>query len=184
MSCLLQGRRQLLRVRCENGEGAGSEGENAGGAAGALEGTVRSAEEEERTVRNRGQPNTKKRDNSCRRVFFFLFFITVSACSKRKNIFSSLSADSQTWMPSLLTSLKTSNHLNALFCVYMIFSDMRWPISVIWVEMGDSGCDQNRKPLPTYQQKWWALRNRSNILVQRRVKKIGFLWTGSHVSDC
>lgn len=66
MSCLLQELRQLLRVQCENGEGAGSEGENAGGAAGSLEGTVRSAEEEERTVRNRGQPNTKKGDDCCR----------------------------------------------------------------------------------------------------------------------
>lgn len=66
MSRLLQEMRQRLRVWCENGEGAGSEGENAGRAAGSLEGTVRSAEEEERTVCNRGQPNKKKGDNCCR----------------------------------------------------------------------------------------------------------------------
>lgn len=65
MSCLLQGRRRRRRVRCEDGAGAGSEGENAGRAAGSLEGTVRSAEEEERTVRNRGQRDAEKGDNCC-----------------------------------------------------------------------------------------------------------------------
>lgn len=66
------------------------------------------------------------------------------------------------------------------FCVH-VFSNMRWPISVLWVEMGESGCEQNRKPLPNYKQRR-ALSN-SNILVKRSVKKIGSLWSGSRMSQ-